>query len=429
METEQNGQQFKQQFSENYPDGNQAQPEKKNWRPWIIGGVVLLVAALLGGWLVRSDKIRKQGQPIGIVDEGEGESDIPNNKEGVSPISGLVCENWQRRPFAIMYSGDMDARRNFRSLSQADLVLEMPHRPMHGQPRLMGIFQCATPVAMGPMRSGRTDHISVAGSLDAVYVPWGGSSVGKNLLKNHLVEHIDCNGEVAPVGRAPACRKDASLLVSPLHSAGAAFSDLAELIKIAQANNYRMTSNFKGFHHQSELEREKRPAYGKVIVGADYPYRIEYQYDPETNSYKRFLQKKEGTELKIDIDQASKEQYAPKNIITIIAKKEAWDIAVDYKAQGVMDPWEGIDAEHRERDNGQYPNFQLGDPWFDTKFEGPASFFVDGQYIKGTWRKEKGVDKPFRFYNEKDAPIKFVPGQIWMHILGHDKHVKYQETP
>ena len=405
--------------------------EKKSFK-LLIGVIVLLLLAGLGFLVLVNGKSRK-AEPIVInndAKEVKEEVEPFELKEGMSPISGVECENWNRRPFAIMYSGDMDARRNFRSLSQADFVLEMDHRPMHSQPRVMGVYQCASPTAMGPMRSGRTDHINVAASLGAIYVPWGGSSVGKNLLKKHLVDHIDCNGEVPPVGYPPACFKDSSLLVSPLRSAGPAFSNLPELMKIAEENNYDLTaSKTKGFHHQNDLPRDQRPSYGQVNVKQAYPYRAIYKYDPETNSYKRFLQKKEGAILKPDIDQATKEQYAPKNIITIITKKEAWNTDIDYKAQGVMDPWEGIDPEHRERDNMQYPNFQLGDPWFDTKFEGPARFFINGQDIKGVWKKSKGVDEPFRFYDDKGEPIKFVPGQIWMHVLAHDKHVSYDEEP
>jgi hypothetical protein len=404
--------------------------EKKDYKILLVAILILL---LTGGTFLFFNKKSRQAEPI-VVDNSpkqeEEEVEPYEMKEGMSPISGVECENWNRRPFAIMYSGDMDARRNFRSLSQADFVLEMDHRATHSQPRVMGVYQCATPTAMGPMRSGRVDHINVAASLDAIFVPWGGSSVAKNVLKNHWVEHIDCNGEVAPSGSGtPACRKDASLLVAPLHSAGPAFSNLAELVKIAQANNYRLTSESKGFHHQGDLPRSQRPSYGLVKVKQIYPYRAIYKYDPEENNYKRFLQKKEGAILKPDIDQATKKQYAPKNIITIITKKEAWRTGIDYKAQGVRDPWVGIDEQHRKNDDGAYPNFQLGDPWFDTKFEGPARFFINGQDIKGVWKKKKAVNEPFRFYDDKGEPIKFVPGQIWMHVLGHDKHVSYDDQP
>jgi hypothetical protein len=403
--------------------------EKKDYKILVVASVILLLSGI--SFFVFNSKGRK-AKPI-IVDNNQNqkeEIEPYEMKEGMSPISGVECENWNRRPLAIMYSGDMDARRNFRGLSQADFVLEMDHRATHSQPRVMGVYQCATPVAMGPMRSGRVDHINVANSLDAIFVPWGGSSVAKNVLKKHWVEHIDCNGEVSPSGSGtPACRKDASLLIASLHSAGPAFSNLLELIKIAQANNYRLTSESKGFHHQGDLARDKRPSYGLVTVKQVFPYRVIYKYDPETNSYKRFLQKKEGAILKPDIDQATKKQYAPKNIITIITKKEAWRTDIDYKAQGLKDPWEGIDEHHRQNDNGGYPNFQLGDPWFDTKFEGPARFFFNGQDIKGVWKKSKGVNEPFRFYDDKGEPIKFAPGQIWMHVLAHDKHVSYADQP
>ena len=398
-------------------------PPKKDYKILIIAGIVLLLA-VAAIFFVFNSKSRK-AEPLAVDNKVE-EVEKFELKDGMSPISGVECDNWNRRPFAIMYSGDMDARRNFRALSQADFVLEMPHRPMHNQPRVMGVFQCATPTAMGPMRSGRTDHISVANSLDAIYVPWGGSSVGKNLLRKHVVDHLDCNGEVAPVG-GPACRKDNSLLVAPLRSAGAAFSSLPKLIEVAQQNNYRLTNDGKGFHHQSELPRDQRPDYGLVKMKTDYPYRVFYQYDPETNSYKRNLVKKKYATPKPDIDQATGEQYAPKNVIGILAKREAWRLDTDYKGKGVQDPWEGIDEEHKKRDDGQYPNFELGDPWFDTRFEGPARFFINGQNIEGVWKKTKGVGEPFRFYDDKGQPIKFVPGQIWMHVLAHSEHVSYDE--
>ncbi len=419
-------------FNTNHSENKES--ASKNYLMVVLGVLFLIVIPFIL-WIISGGWHRDEGI---IIDNEANNSEATTQeqiefvaKDGFSPISGIQCENWNRRPFAIMYSGDMDARRNFRSLSLADFVLEMDHRATHSQPRLMGVYQCATPTAMGPMRSGRVDHINVAASLDAIYVPWGGSSVSKNVLKKHWVEHIDCNGEVAPSGSGtPACRKDAGLLTNPpLRSAGPAFSNLEELIKIAKASGYRLTTNFQGFPHQADLPLEKRPDYGLVKVKQVYPYRVFYKYDKNSNSYKRFLLKKEGAPLKPDIDQETKEQYAPKNIITIITKKEAWQTEIDYKGQGLKDPWDGIDAEHRKNDSGWYPNFQLGDPWFDRKFEGPARFFINGQDITGSWKKKKGVNEPFQFYDSRGELIKFVPGQIWLHVLGHDKGVSYDDEP
>ena len=128
---------------------------------------------------------------------------------------------------------------------------------------------------------------------------------------------------------------------------------------------------------------------------------------------------------KPSVDYATGKQYAPKNIITIVTKRDSWYADKDYVAEGLLDPWIGVPEEKIE--SNQYPNMQLGDPWFDTKFEGDAKFFMNGQYIKGTWKKEKGSGKPFKFYDQNGAEIAFVPGQIWMHVLPHEQRVSYED--
>lgn len=338
------------------------------------------------------------------------------NLNNASAITGLSCENYNRRAFAVMYSGDHSARQYFANLSLADFVLEMPHRPMHGQPRIMGVFQCNTPEIVGPMRSGRTDHISVAGSLDAIYVPWGGSSVGKNLLKKNVIDHIDCNGEVAPSGGDACFRRS-----GPMSTLESASSSVPKLIERAGEVGYRKESQTKGFLHQGEAPLEERPEHARVTVKFEKPNRVVYEYDKATNSYLRYY---DGNP---DIDYETQKQYAPKNLITIITKKDSWLADYDYVAAGLQDPWDGIDQEHRLRESGQYPNMQLGDPWFDTKYESEAEFYFNGKRIIGTWKREKGIDKPFKFYDDQGKEIRFVPGQIWMHVLGHGRSVGYDD--
>ncbi len=340
--------------------------------------------------------------------------DLPVN---ASKITGLECPNNNKRPFAVMYSGDQSARQYFANLSQADFVLEMPHRPMHGQPRIMGIFQCNTPEIVGPMRSGRIDNLSVADSFGAIFVPWGGSSVTKAFLQRKIVDHIDCNGEVPPSGGEACFRRE-----GPMSQLEKASTSIPALISVAEAAGYDKESKMEGFNHQGDLSRKERPEYGKLVVKFQKPYRVTYEYDPETNDYKRFIFGKP------DIDFETKKQYAPKNLIVIITKKEAWYSEKDYVSIGLEDPWKGVDMFHKKNDNGGYPNMQLGDPWFDTKFEGEAKIFMNGEYIKGTWKKDKGMGKGFKFYDKDGYEVHFVPGQIWMHVLGHDKHASYEDA-
>jgi len=336
-----------------------------------------------------------------------------------SPITGQSCANYDKRPFAVMYSGSLDARQYWHNLSKAEFVLEMPHRPMHGEPRLLGVFQCELPDAVGPMRSGRVDHISVADSLGAVFVTWGKSSIAGAVLRKGWVDNIEVgNGTRSSDGtRAGYLKPDV-----PITSAYPAFGDLRGVLKIAHEKGFDSSNRFEGFPHQGDAPRNQRPDHAKVTVKFEGKNRVYYEYDPETNSYKRF-----SRSGKPAIDYATKEQYAPKNIITIITKKDSWYTDKNYVAEGLRDPWEGVDAGHRQRDNGQYPNMQLGDPWFDTKYEGEARFFFNGQEIKGTWKRTKGANERFHFFDADGEEIRFVPGQIWMEVLGHGRSVSYED--
>jgi hypothetical protein len=394
----------------------QLEPEmkKETNKQKILFGVLLFVFVIIVVIIFKS--LNKEGEPVVIEPEDEKQETEFVLAENASPITALPCDNKGKRAFAVMYS-DID-HAYMSGLSQADFVLEMPHRPMHEIPRIMGVFQCNLPQIIGPMRSGRTDHISVAGSLDAIFVPWGGSSVGKQLLKKGVIDHIDCNGEVAPAGGYPACfRRE-----GPMSHLSSASSNPLELIKVAQANDYRLESQTATFPHQADLPLEQRPEYGKVRAKFNKDgYVAEYLYDKQSNSYKRYLFGDPS------IDYENKEQHAPKNLITIITKKDSWLTDTDYVAQGLLDPWDGIDEQHRKNDNNQYPNMQLGDPWFDTKYEGEAEFFINGQQIEGSWKREKGLDRQFQFFDSSGQQIKFVPGQIWMHVLSHSSNVTYED--
>ncbi len=390
----------------------------KNKKVLIAAAVVVVVALIILSFF------KKDTAPVELKPSAEKSVDVIETvpytaPENASKITGLACDNYQKRAFAVMYSGDPDAREYFSNLSLADLVLEMPHRAVHGDPRLMGIFQCNAPEIVGPMRSGRVDNISVAGSFDAIFVPWGGSSIAKAILKKDVIDHIDCNGEVAPSGGDACFRR-----TGPMSQMNKASTNVTELIKVAERVGYRKESNFKGYQHQGDIAMSERPAYAKIDVNFESTksLNVSYSYDKETNSYLRSL--RDGA----DMDYATGKQYAPKNIITIVTKKEPWMLDRNYTAEGVQDPWDGVDDTHSLNDSGGYPNMQLGDPWFDTKFEGNATFFLNGTKIDGTWKRTKGLANQFQFLDKNGNEIKFVPGQIWMHVLGDDQEIAYSEN-
>ncbi|MEA3323437.1 MAG: DUF3048 C-terminal domain-containing protein [Patescibacteria group bacterium] len=336
--------------------------------------------------------------------------------ENASPITGMECANPEKRSFAVMYSGSVDARPYWKNLDKADMVLEMPHR-MHNEPRLMGFFQCNVPSELGPMRSGRVDHMAVADSMGSVFTTWGKSIVAAAAMNKNLVDNIEVGSGTTSEDGTRAGYIDPDI---HFYSANSAYADLNGVIKMSKEKGYSSENLFEGFEHQGEIAMENRPSHGTVDVKFDTSqHRIKYEYDKETNSYKRFHKGEPS------IDMASGQQYAPKNIIGIVAKRDAWLAEKDYTAEGLLDPWSGVPQEKIE--SNQYPNMQLGDPWFDTVFEGEAEFYFNGQEIDGSWKRERGKNQPFHFYDENGQEIHFVPGQIWMHVLPHGQKVGYED--
>jgi|GEM_PF-830388 len=384
------------------------------WKVLVPILVALVVIVLLRGCSKGEDVVVTDSAPVKEVAQGDY---LPYTAPATaSPLTGEACANYDKRTFGVMYSGSTDARKYYHNLDQADFVLEMPHRPMHGEPRILGVFGCNAPDKAGPMRSGRVDHISVAQSLGAIYAPWGKSSIAGALLTRENVEHIEVGDGIRANDGTRVGFIDRSI---PMTSANPAFADVTGLISAAGDRGYSSASQTQGFEHQGELPRADRTSYNKVTVKFEGDSRVQYFYDPETNRYMRFY----GEDPHIDF--ASKEQYGPKNLITIITKKEAWWTENDFKERGLEDPWAGVPADYQNRDNGQYPNMQLGDPWFDTKFEGEARFFFNGEEIEGSWKRADTPNASFEFYDEKGAPVRFVPGQIWLHVLGHKQRVSH----
>lgn len=340
-------------------------------------------------------------------------------KAGDSPITGTDCTRQNERSLAIMYSGDVETRPYFSGIADAGFVVEMDHRFTHGGTRVIGIFECEKPAFVGPMRSGRVDFLSVAGAFDAIYVPWGGDSTSKGLLKKRVQDHIDCNSEVAPGGSSLSCfRRDVSIV--PLGKEDRAFSSATELFSQAESIGYRTTNNFSGFLHQGDAAFSVRPAKGKLSVNLQNGFRVAYQYNRDNNTYERFF---EGSP---EYDLTSQRRVAPKNVIVIKSKKGTFSANVNYANSSLENPWDGVDAIHKRNDAGAYPNFALGDAWFDTVFSGEAMFYIDGQEIKGTWKKERSVNAPFEFVHHSGRQMKFVPGQIWMHVIDTNRSAVWQ---
>jgi hypothetical protein len=372
--------------------------------------VIVVVIVVAGFYLIGKTRATKVKQ----IDISSVEEKItPRNTGPVSPISGLSCENWNRRAVAVMQPSDRQARPA-AGFSEADMVIEMPAYTS-SVTRLMGIYICNLPKDIGAIRSSRHDYIALASGLDAFFIHWGGSAFALNLLNEKVIDRMDCM-TTNYCARWPISGK--MRVEDTGHITG------ENVLKAMENLSIRMENNFSGYNHQEEAPTEKRPNGGNLRVAFAKPYDVEYEYEKETNSYVRFWAGE------ADIDKNNNQRIAPKNVVVMFAKSEQITNTQDYKGKGLRDPWEKIEAIKNtgsQSISGRYNNVQVGDPWYDESDSGPAKYYMNGQEYNGNWKKDKSkLNSKLFFYDEKGGEINFVPGQIWVEILEPGQALRWE---
>jgi len=352
--------------------------------------IVFLVALILvfGGFYLFSGSKNKKGKLIDINKK------YPlANKGPASPISGLSCDNWNRRPIAVMQPGDVPARPD-AGFSDADMVIEMPVITAQIT-RLMGIYVCGNPDDVGSMRSARHDYVSLAKGLDAIFVHWGRADIQdfKDRLDGGIIDNINCNGDAGKSANAckdnPCYRKEGMA-----RSVDSGYAKFSKIVECSKEFGYRMENKFAGYPHQGEAPESERPNGGHLRVSFTGPYAVTYDYNKDTNSYLRTWGNVEDT------DRNNGKRVAPKNVVVMMAASEQIE--------------------------GQYNNVQIGDPWYDTTDSGDARYYMNGQEFFGTWEKDKSsLESKLYFYDQSGQEIQFIPGQIWVEILEPGQGLKW----
>lgn len=359
----------------------------------IIIVIVLIVLAGLVGYFVF--KKRQAAKPIELNNKNQSLPAVSTgsaNTGEVSPISGLPCENWNRRPLAVMQPGDVPARPA-AGFSEADMVIEMPVITS-SVTRLMAIYICNTPTEVGSMRSARHDFIHLAKGLDAIFVSWGRSEshsgndpvgLARGILDRGEIDNINCNGDAGK--SANACSENPCFRKTGMaRGVDSGYSHPAGFFTCSQEFGYRLENKFAGYKHTEEAVLENRPQGGHLRVAFAGPFAAEYDYDRETNSYLRTWGNVPDT------DRNNKKRNAPKNVIVLMARSDQIE--------------------------GQYNNVQLGDPWYDQTDSGDAFYYMNGGQYRGTWKKDKSdIASKLIFLDESGNEMAFVPGQMWVEIL------------
>ncbi len=332
--------------------------------------LILFILALVGLIFVwqqvgRTIKIENQlAELTGKIEKG-----------GVSPLSGLACQNYQRRPLAVVLAEDPVARP-LTGFSQADLVFEMP--VITGSiTRLIAVYVCHQPAEIGSLRSARHDFIPLTMGLDAILVHWGGSHFALDKLNAGIMDNID----------ALKNPYNAFYQKEEIPQPHNGFTSMRRLLNSAEKLGYRLENEFEGYSHIQDKSQEVSK---KILkIGYSYPYNVKYQYEPKENCYLRWRADRP------EIDKSNNQQIKAKNVVI-------------------------MRAFSRQIEGPDYNDL-------DIEGTGQCQVYQNGLVIPGTWQKSKN-DPTSRLYflDENGDEIPFVPGQIWIEIVEPSQEVSWQ---
>jgi len=273
----------------------------------------------------------------------------------------------------------------------------------------MAVFYCNTPfenMAVAPVRSARTYFIDWVSEYDALYTHVGGANtLGDNAQKTD--PRADALGQIDKYGIKdmdefgigfPDCYRNPDRLDHPVATEHQMVCFTENLYKIAESRNWTNVDGNgvswdKNFQAAKFKDDAKPSDFGKVdniniVFSPGYSkYDVKWEFDPKTDSYKRF---NGGAP---HLDNESKEQITAKNVVAQIMK-----------LTGPVD------------DNGHFLYGTIG--------SGTAVIFQDGKAIKGTWTKPSRIART-KFFDDKGQEIEFNRGPIWIEAVSDLDNLKY----
>lgn len=362
----------------------------------IIAVVALSIAALAVYFVYGRDAMRRanvtriQMENSPVAPPG---SQTIANTGPVSAFSGVACENWNRRPIAVMQPADASARPA-AGFSDADMVFEMPVITATIN-RLMAVYQCTFPKEVGAVRSSRHDFLHIAKGIDAIYVHWGGSHFALEKIKTGILDNIDCTGAAGNSAGSDVCYRTAQK--PGMKSEDTSRVNVEAAFARSKELGYGLENRFVGYPHQEEAPLSDRPSSARLRIGYPGSGEVEYFYDKESNAWKRLWGNVEDT------DRNNGVRIAPKNIVVLFAESEQIE--------------------------GQYNNLKFGDPWDDTVDSGEAFYYMNGQQIRGVWKKDRSdIASKLLLLDESGNEVKFIPGQIWVNVVEPGTGYKWEQS-
>lgn len=295
-----------------------------------------------------------------------------------APLDGTLVskEIADRHPLGIMVENHPDARPQ-SGLSKASIVYEVIVEG--GITRFMAVYGTYEADTVGPVRSARPYYVDWIHGYSGYYAHVGGST---QALDKISAENIyDINQFAFP----DAFWRDKNANVALEHTM---FASTPKLRITASENRYPTINSFTVYKFKDDsakVNADAAPVEQKISINYGSPtYNVYFKYDKESNSYKRYLAQSP------QIDQTTKTQLSPKNVIIMTVERKS--IVVKAGTDG----WQ-----------------------MTTVGSNNASFFIDGVETKGTWTKASTSDREM-FYDATGKEMQFNRGQTWISVISPD---------
>lgn len=285
----------------------------------------------------------------------------PLDKE-VGDVQGVT------RPLAVMVE-NLSTIRPQAGLNSACVVVE--GLAEGGITRFMLVFGFHGSDNIGPVRSARVHFAALASGWDAIYGHVGGSIYAMDAIRNWGIKDWDYqSGHDGNYTRVNWAKAPHNVFTSTagLREAASVYKDGGDIFE-------------RGFGFRQAPPLEARPQ-GPKSVKIDFStseYLVEYQYDRQANTYKRFNGGQPHT------DANDKAQVAPANIVVMRAATN--DIP---GGSGVLD--------------------------IDMEGTGSLMVFRNGEVVEGSWERLTNKS-PLKLLNSAGKDIRLAPGQTWIEIV------------
>jgi hypothetical protein len=335
-------------------------------KQWIIISIIaglVVIGGAVGLYFLLKEESKPAQQTQKEVEPPPAPTTVASNLTGIQ-VDPTVND---RAVTGVMIENSLDARPQ-SGMDQAGVLFEAIAEG--GITRYLLLFQDTQPDYIGPVRSVRPYYVQWGMGFDAAIAHVGGSADGLALVRT--TKDLDQFAGSAYFSR-----------VSNRAAPHNVYTSMAKL------NEYEAKKGYGKANYTSLPRKADAPSATPDARSIDFRissanYNVHYDYDPNTNSYKRSLGGKPHT------DERSGAQLSPKTVVALIMPQGS---------------------------SGKYTTY-------GTIGSGQMFVFQDGLVGTGTWRKDSNSSN-FVLTNHKGETFGLNPGQTWFTVLGGTDRVTY----